>query len=112
VAHVKFSGHGSRGYIHAVEILPVTVYDADLDGLRPANKPPALLLGNHPDPVDPKSLPSYQPPNASGGVVMAQPTKAKASAPGLDRVGIPSSKMRRSDVPFGTHLNCGDSWFR
>ena len=55
-------------------------YDADLDGLRPATKPPALLLGNHPDPVDPKSLPSYQPPNASGGVVMAQPTKAKARA--------------------------------
>ena len=25
-------------------------YDADLDGLRPATKPPALPLGNHPDP--------------------------------------------------------------
>jgi hypothetical protein len=41
-------------------------YDADLDGLRAATKPPAPLLGNHPDPVD--------------GVVMAQPTKAKARA--------------------------------
>jgi hypothetical protein len=79
VAHVKCSGHGSGGYIHAVELLPVTVYDADLDGLRPATKPPALPLGNHPDPVDPKSLSGYQPPNASGGVT-AQPTKAKAKA--------------------------------
>jgi hypothetical protein len=99
VAHVECSGLDLAATFTLSKSCRLLFYDADLDGLRPATKPPALLLGNHPDPVDPKSLPGYQPPNASGGVVMAQPIYG---APGLDRVGIPSSKMRRMSLSGGT----------